>query len=93
MKFVYWVIAGIIIIGGCWWLFNWLRRSDKPSDDYFTLLEKLQTHPDDDALRQQIYAVGRKFYKNRMSGIDDAIKMDVELALRGELQMPVDDKY
>ncbi|GLG01948.1 hypothetical protein Alches_19890 [Alicyclobacillus hesperidum subsp. aegles] len=93
MKFVYWVIAVIIIIGGCLWLFNWLRRSDRPSDDYFALLEKLQARPDDNALREQIYAVGRKFYKNRMSGIDDAIQMDVDLALRGELKMPVDDRY
>ncbi|AEJ45085.1 hypothetical protein [Alicyclobacillus acidocaldarius] len=90
MKFVYWLISAVIVLGGCYFLYLYIRKQDSAETRYYRLLKQLPNHPDDEALRQEIYAVGRKFYRNRMSGIDDAIRMDIEQALDGTLKTPED---
>ncbi|WP_206886358.1 MULTISPECIES: hypothetical protein [Alicyclobacillus] len=90
MKFMYWLISAVIVLGGCYYLYLYIRRQDSVESRYYRLLKELPNHPNDEALRQEIYAVGRRFYRNRMSGIDDAIRIDIEQALAGELKTPED---
>ncbi|SIS74058.1 hypothetical protein [Alicyclobacillus vulcanalis] len=92
MKFVYWLISAVIVLGGCYYLYLYIRRQDSVEDRYYRLLKELPHHPDDEALRQEIYTLGRKFYRNRKSGIDDAIRWDIEQALAGALKTPEDYK-
>ncbi|MBF8377312.1 hypothetical protein IW967_05430 [Alicyclobacillus mali] len=90
MKFVYWLISAVIVLGGCYYLYQYIRRQDSVESRYYRLLKQLPNHPDDEALRREIFAVGRKFYRNRKSGIDDAIRIDMEQAIAGELKTPED---
>ncbi|WP_067620032.1 hypothetical protein [Alicyclobacillus acidiphilus] len=82
MKIVFWAVSIIIILGGCLWLYRYVRRTEEVETDYFTLLKQLAANPQDDAVRSAVWKAGRKFYKNRMSGIDESIEIDIEQALR-----------
>ena len=90
MKFLYWLISAVIVLGGCYYLYLYIRKPGLSREQVPQVAEGFANHPDDEALRQQIYAVGRKFYRNRMTGIDDAIRIDIEQALAGELKTPED---
>lgn len=83
MKFVFWAISIIVILGGCLWLYRYIKRTEQSNTDYFALLRQLAAHPQDDSIRASVWNEGRKFYKNRLTGIDRSVEIDIENALAG----------
>lgn len=85
MKFVMWVVSVVIIVAGCLLVYRYIRNSEKANEDYFSLLRALRDNPDDFGLKSQIYTSGRKYYKNRLTGIDASIEHDIQEALSGQV--------
>ncbi|WAH37599.1 hypothetical protein [Alicyclobacillus dauci] len=85
MQFVFWVISILVIAALCYWVYRVIQKSDSLPKQYYALLRQLANDPSNEEIRQQVFAVGRRYYRNRMTGIDVSIERDIDKAMRGEI--------
>lgn len=79
-----WSISIIAIALLCFIGYLFMKKSQRIHSEYFVLLNELDGHSPSDEMRAKIYTAGRRYYRNRLSGIDASIEIDIEQALNGE---------
>ncbi|MFB5190198.1 hypothetical protein [Alicyclobacillus fastidiosus] len=84
LKGLFWVISVAIILALCWFAYSLMVKGERANKDYFSLLRRFEKEPNNDALREQVYAAGRKYYRSQITGIDASIGRDIEQALQGK---------
>jgi hypothetical protein len=78
LQFVFWAISVIIIGVMCFAAYSYYKNNQKLNNDYFVLLKQLQENPNNAEIRSRVFESGRRYYKNRQTGIDLSIEWDIK---------------
>lgn len=91
LDFLSWFFSIAVIVGGCLWVYAWMKRNETANKAYFRLLSELPVTASDAKAMDEIYRLGRHYYRNKITGIDDAIQRDIDEALKGQSMEWIND--